>query len=53
MTIEAIGADMVELMPELARYVPPAETIDKHVYSPWWALTCCNGSATGNPIRWW
>jgi len=36
MTIEAIGADMVELMPELARYVPPAETIDKHVYSPWW-----------------
>jgi nicotinamidase-related amidase len=36
MTIEAIGADMVELMPELARYVPPAETIDKPVYSPWW-----------------
>ena len=36
MTLEAIGADMVELMPELARYVPPAETIDKPVYSPWW-----------------
>ena len=36
MTLEAVGADMVELMPELARYVPPAETIDKPVYSPWW-----------------
>ena len=31
MTLEAVGADMVELMPELARYVPPAETIDKPV----------------------
>jgi nicotinamidase-related amidase len=36
MTIEAVGGDMVELMPELARYVPPAETLDKPVYSPWW-----------------
>jgi nicotinamidase-related amidase len=36
MTLEAVGADMVELMPELARYVPPGETIDKPVYSPWW-----------------
>jgi nicotinamidase-related amidase len=23
-------------MPELARFVPPAQTIDKPVYSPWW-----------------
>jgi nicotinamidase-related amidase len=38
MTFEAIGADMVELMPELAHYVPPAETVDKRVYSPWWGL---------------
>ena len=37
MTLEAVGAEMVELMPELARYVPPATTIDKPVYSPWWA----------------
>jgi nicotinamidase-related amidase len=36
MTLEAIGADMVELAPELAPYVPPAETLDKPVYSPWW-----------------
>ena len=28
---------MVELMPELAHYVPPAQTLDKPVYSPWWA----------------
>jgi hypothetical protein len=35
MTIERIGADMVELVPELARFVAPAETIDKFVYSPW------------------
>ncbi len=36
MTLDAVGAEMVELMPELAHYVPPAETIDKPVYSPWW-----------------
>ena len=35
MTLDAVGGDMVELMPELARFVPPARTIDKPVYSPW------------------
>lgn len=35
MTIEKLGADMIELVPELARFVPPAETFDKFVYSPW------------------
>jgi nicotinamidase-related amidase len=35
MTLEIIGEDMVDLMPELARFVPPAQTIDKPVYSPW------------------
>jgi nicotinamidase-related amidase len=35
MTIEAVGADMVELVPELARFVPPADVVDKPVYSPW------------------
>ena len=35
MTLEVIGEDMVELMPELAGFAPPAETIDKLVYSPW------------------
>jgi nicotinamidase-related amidase len=35
MTIEAMGADGVELVPELGRFAPPAEVIDKPVYSPW------------------
>jgi len=35
MTIGRLGPDMVELVPELARFVPPGRTIDKHVYSPW------------------
>lgn len=35
MTIDRIGADMVELVSELARFVPPARTFDKAVYSPW------------------
>jgi nicotinamidase-related amidase len=35
MTVSRLGPDMVELVPELARFVPPARTVDKHVYSPW------------------
>jgi len=35
MTIDRLGPDMIELVPDLARYVPPARTVDKHVYSPW------------------
>jgi nicotinamidase-related amidase len=35
MTVERIGPDMVDLVPELARFVPPAEVVDKPVYSPW------------------
>ena len=35
MTVERLGAEMVELVPELARLVPPAELLDKRVYSPW------------------
>ena len=34
-TIERLGAEMVELVPDLARLVPPAEVLDKRVYSPW------------------
>jgi nicotinamidase-related amidase len=36
MTIEALGAEMVELVPELAVFVPPATVLDKRVYSPWY-----------------
>jgi nicotinamidase-related amidase len=35
MTLEAIGTEMVELVPELARFAPPAAVVDKPVYSPW------------------
>lgn len=34
-TLENIDPALVELMPELARFVPPAKVIDKAVYSPW------------------
>ena len=36
MTLEALGGEMAELVPPLARLVPPAEVFDKRVYSPWW-----------------
>ncbi|MEA2757549.1 MAG: hypothetical protein QOH65_162 [Methylobacteriaceae bacterium] len=35
MTMRRLGPEMVELVPELARFVPPAKIVDKHVYSPW------------------
>jgi nicotinamidase-related amidase len=35
MTIDALGPEMIGLVPELARFVPPARIFDKHVYSPW------------------
>ena len=35
MTVDRIGPDMVGLVAELARFVPPARIFDKHVYSPW------------------
>ena len=35
MTIDQLGPEMIELVPDLAKFVPPARTFDKHVYSPW------------------
>jgi nicotinamidase-related amidase len=35
MTIDQLGFEMIGLVPDLAKYVPPARTFDKHVYSPW------------------
>ena len=35
MTVDELGADMIIVVPELARFAPPARFIDKHVYSPW------------------
>jgi nicotinamidase-related amidase len=35
MTLERLGADMVELVAPLAALVPPADVVDKRTYSPW------------------
>jgi nicotinamidase-related amidase len=35
MTIERLGTEMLDLAPELRVFAPPAEIIDKPVYSPW------------------
>ncbi|MBP0492374.1 cysteine hydrolase family protein [Pararoseomonas indoligenes] len=35
MTLEALPKTMVDLLPGLARFVPPATVIDKTAYSPW------------------
>ena len=35
MTIDQLGPEMIDLIPDLAKYVPPARTYDKHVYSAW------------------
>lgn len=34
-TLAHVDPDLVGLMPSLARFVPPAKVVDKHVYSPW------------------
>jgi nicotinamidase-related amidase len=35
MTIERLGEEFLELVPELAQFVPPAQVFDKKVYGPW------------------
>lgn len=35
MTIDHLGPELIGLVPDLARFVPPARIFDKHVYSPW------------------
>jgi nicotinamidase-related amidase len=35
MTRERLAPELLELVPSLARYMPPARNLDKHVYSPW------------------
>jgi nicotinamidase-related amidase len=34
-TLENVDGNLVELMPSLVRFAPPAKVLDKHVYSPW------------------
>ncbi len=35
MTIEQLGLDLIDIIPSLSRFVPPARVFDKFVYSPW------------------
>jgi nicotinamidase-related amidase len=35
MTLEHIDRRLVEIVPELGRFTPPARTFDKATYSPW------------------
>ena len=35
MTLDQLGSDMIDLVPDLARFVPPARIFDKYVYAPW------------------
>jgi len=35
MTLDQLGQDKVDLVPELRAFVPPARVLDKAVYSPW------------------
>ncbi len=35
MTLDALGDEMADLVPGLARFVPPGTLFDKDVYSPW------------------
>lgn len=34
-TLANVDPALVDLMPSLKRFVPPAKVLDKHVYSPW------------------
>ena len=35
MTLQALPPHAIELVPALARHVPPAQVVDKTIYSPW------------------
>jgi len=35
LTLEEGGRPLIELVPELSGFAPPADVIDKPVYSPW------------------
>jgi nicotinamidase-related amidase len=35
MTLDRLAPNVIDLVPELARFVPPAKMVDKRVYSPW------------------
>lgn len=45
MTLDRLDAGLVDLVPELAAFVPPARLLDKRVYSPWF------GGGLGEALR--
>src|SRR3954453_1557232 len=51
MTIDELGPEMIDLVPALAKFVPPARTLDKHVYSPGPAATCICSCVTRASIQ--
>jgi nicotinamidase-related amidase len=53
MTRERLPPELLELVPSLARYGPPAHQLDKPVYSPWYQpdlIRILRGSATDTVI---
>lgn len=36
MTLQSLGSGMIDVIPELIKFIPPARQLDKRVYSPWW-----------------
>jgi nicotinamidase-related amidase len=35
MTLDKLSSELLDLVPEVGRFAPPAQVIDKYVYSPW------------------
>lgn len=50
MTLDRLEPGMVDLVPELASLVPPAEVVDKTVYSPWASLDARLGARGADTI---
>lgn len=42
MTLAQMPTDLTQLVPSLARHVPPARIVDKRVYSPWFSPDLIN-----------
>lgn len=43
LTLDRLAPEMVELVPDLARFVPPGRVVDKRVYSPWFQPELAEG----------
>lgn len=52
-TIENLGEDRVELLPELQTFVPPARVLDKVCYSPWVGTGLARSLLSSGSTPWW